>query len=122
MPDLRLALAALLADLVAATEPPAAALPELVRAHVAEVRAAARRDELLPLDLAEAIAAGLDALFALAVLTPEQARLVAGAARYFVSNADLRPDLGGPLGLDDDAMVFNHVAARLGRADLVVEL
>lgn len=50
--------------------------------------------------------------------SPDQQRLVVGAARYFVSQDDEYPDTDTILGLDDDVSVFNHVIEQLGRSDL----
>jgi uncharacterized membrane protein YkvA (DUF1232 family) len=122
MPSLHPRLGQLLQSFAAAEDPPADVLPARVRAHLGEIRDAARKNEILPLDLAEAIANGLLALLETPELSEQEAGLVHAAARYFVSNEDLRPDLHGPLGLDDDVLVFNHVAARLGRNDLEVGL
>lgn len=99
-----------------------AALRADVSAHLGAFREAAKRLELLPLDVAEQIASGLLSLFdGYASLPPDHRKLVAGAARYFVSHEDARPDLSGVLGLDDDAAVFNHVARAIGRLDLIVD-
>ena len=108
---------------VAAPVPPAAELPQLVRDHLAEMQRAARQSETLPVDLAEDISRGLLTLLADAAgLSPDELALVHGAARYFIASDDARPDLEGPLGLDDDATVFNYVVAQIGRSDLEVEL
>ena len=47
-------------------------------------------------------------------------RSVQVAVRYFVESDDADDDLTSPYGFDDDAEVFNGVARRLGRADLVL--
>ncbi len=123
MPDLAPDLRAHFDRCVAAAEPPAAELPQLVRDHLAEMQVAARQSETLPVDLAEEISAGLLALLGDAArLSAEHLALVHGAARYFVASDDARPDLEGPLGLDDDATVFNYVVSQIGRSDLEVEL
>ncbi|MFW6052129.1 MAG: hypothetical protein ACODAU_13205 [Myxococcota bacterium] len=98
------------------------ALREQVQAHLAEFHAAARTNELLPVDLAESLAACLDRLLDAAASLPAADRALAvGAARYFVSDQDASPDLEGVLGLDDDVTVFNWVARRLGKPDLAVD-
>lgn len=97
-------------------------LREDIERHVGEIRAAAKHNELLPLDVAEQIATHLVALLAqIATPTEEQQSALLGAALYFVSNNDEVPDTGSVLGLDDDAAIFNHVARQLGRDDLVIE-
>lgn len=97
------------------------ALRAAVQRHLLELRQAARRDELLPVDLAEDLAARLDVLLAeLDSLPPDSQPLVVGAARYFVSDEDAIPDREGVLGLDDDVAIFNAVARRIGRADLQI--
>lgn len=99
-----------------------AALRQAVRDHLASIRIAARKNELLPLDLAEELADKLDALLRdIAAMPDPQHRLAVGAARYFVSLDDAQPDTGGVLGLDDDVAVFNYAVRQMGRADLVIE-
>ncbi|MFT3770142.1 MAG: SNF2-related protein [Minicystis sp.] len=96
-----------------------AALRRAVARHVDEVRQAAHHNELLPVDLAEQLAAGLDTLLgALPSLAAEAQPLVIGAARYFVSDDDAIPDTASVLGLDDDIAVFNAMVRRIGRRDL----
>lgn len=98
-----------------------AALRAAVQRHLHDLRQAARRDELLPVDLAEALAGHLDTLLVgLDALPPDAHPLVVGAARYFVSDNDAIPDRQGVLGLDDDVAVFNAVARRIGRDDLQI--
>lgn len=98
------------------------ALRAAVTAHADEIRTAARRNELLPLDVAEALSAALDLLLArVEALPPEQGALVVGAARYFCAENDHIRDVSGVLGLDDDVAVFNHVVRRIGRAELALE-
>ena len=93
-----------------------------VVAHVGMIREAAFRNELLPVDLAEVIAQRLAVLLdGLEKFTSEQQRLVLGAARYFISDADHRPDTKDAMGLDDDLAVLNYVVVTIGRKDLVVE-
>jgi uncharacterized membrane protein YkvA (DUF1232 family) len=97
------------------------ALRTRVRSHVREIQEAARRNEMLPVDLAEALGHGLDGLLREAPGMPVPVRrLIVGAARYFVSAEDHIPDTGGILGLDDDIAVFNHVADRIGRRELSI--
>lgn len=101
--------------------PELGALRAAVQQHLRELEQAARRNELLATDLAEELARKLDGLLADIHTLPEEAqRLVVGAARYFVSDDDVLPDQGGPLGLDDDVAVFNGVVRQIGRADLEV--
>jgi uncharacterized membrane protein YkvA (DUF1232 family) len=93
-----------------------------VVSHVSAIRAAAQRNELLPVDLAEVIAKRLTGLLdELDAFTPERQQLVLGAARYFISDADHRPDTKDAMGLDDDLAVLNYVVTTIGRKDLIVE-
>src|SRR5689334_10237036 len=86
-------------------------LRERVKAHVDDLRSAARHNRLLAVDIAETLATALVALLADASnLPPPHRRLVVGAARYFCSSEDAIRDTASPLGLDDDVSVFNHVA------------
>jgi len=90
--------------------------------HVSVIRAAAIRNELLPVDLAEALAQRLVVLLdGLDQFTAEQQRLILGAARYFISDNDSRPDTKDAMGLDDDLAVLNYVVTTIGRKDLIVE-
>ncbi|MFW5877220.1 MAG: hypothetical protein ACOCXM_10830 [Myxococcota bacterium] len=94
-----------------------------VRDHLAEFHIAAEFNELLPADIAEALATALDHLLEGAPsMTAANRALAVGAARYFVSDEDATPDLEGVLGLDDDVTVFNWVARRIGREDLTLDL
>jgi len=98
-------------------------LREEVRAHLEAFRTAARRNDLLPVDLAEALAAALERLLDVYPhLSPDHRRLAVGAARYFVSDDDARPDMEGVLGLDDDVVVFNWVVRQLDRRDMVLDV
>lgn len=98
-------------------------LRDAVRAHLAEFHEAAEANELLPVDIAEALAAALQQLLdAAPSMTPSNRALAIGAARYFVSDQDATPDLEGVLGLDDDLIVFNWVVCQIGRPDLVLDL
>ncbi len=93
-----------------------------VVSHLGAIRAAALRNELLPVDLAEVIATRLVGLLdGLDAFTPDHRQLILGAARYFISDADHRPDTKDAMGLDDDLSVLNYVVTTIGRKDLVVE-
>jgi hypothetical protein len=106
-----------------ATATELADLRSQVRAHLAEFHGAAETNELLPVDIAEALAAALEKMLdAAPSMTPANRALAVGAARYFVSDEDASPDLEGVLGLDDDLIVFNWVACQIGRGDLVLDL
>ena len=99
-----------------------AALRHAVREHLEDFRRAARSDELLPLDLAEELAEKLDGLLREhATLPQDQAAVVVGATRYFVSEEDATADTSGVLGLDDDVAIFNLAVRLLGREDLVID-
>ncbi len=94
-----------------------------VQQHLDEIRRAAERDELLPVDVAEQLATTLDRLLEGApALPPDHRALVVGAARYFCSEHDAVRDTSGVLGLDDDLAVFNQAMRQLGRDDLVLDL
>lgn len=98
-----------------------AALRQAVKQHLGELQLAAKRNELIAIDLAQDIATKLDALLAqLPELTETAQHCVVGAARYFVSYEDALPDLHGPLGLDDDVAIFNLAARRILRPDLEI--
>lgn len=90
--------------------------------HVGSIRAAAMRNELLPVDLAEVIARRLTGLLdELEKFSEEHQRLVLAATRYFISGDDHRPDTVDAMGLDDDLLVLNFVVTAIGRKDLIVE-
>lgn len=98
-----------------------AGLRAAVQRHKRDLDQASRESEFLATDLAEELADKLDDLLETLPSLPEDVRpLVAGAARYFVSDDDALPDRSGPTGLDDDVAVFNMVARRIGRADLEI--
>lgn len=91
--------------------------------HLLQIQKLARKDEMTPLDLAEAVAGGLHVLLAeLESFERAHQTEILGAALYFVSDEDELPDTASILGLDDDAAIFNHVARLVGRSDLQVEL
>jgi len=93
-----------------------------VQQHLDEIRRAAQRNELLPLDVAERLAAALEVLLKQAArLSPAHRRLAIGAARYFCSEHDHIRDTTSVLGLDDDIAVFNHAVRQMGRGDLVLD-
>lgn len=74
-------------------------------------------------DLARAIGAGCHELLERFEQLPEdQRRAVQAAVVYFIEQDDDHGDLDSVLGFDDDAELFNDVAASLGRYDLVVSL
>jgi hypothetical protein len=91
--------------------------------HLLQLQKLASKNEMTPIDLAQALAAALHTLLGeLERFAPEHQVDIIGAALYFVSTEDLLSDTESILGLDDDAAVFNHVAAKVGRGDLRVEL
>jgi uncharacterized membrane protein YkvA (DUF1232 family) len=90
--------------------------------HVGSIRVVAMQNELLPVDLAEAIARRLTGLLdELEKFSMEHLQLVLAAARYFISDNDHRPDTNDAMGLDDDLLVLNHVLTAIGRSELRVE-
>lgn len=94
-----------------------------IHKHNEKFRSAARSNGLLPVDIATALAQGLEQLLnRFHDFSEHQQALVAGAAKYFVSDCDAQPDLEGVLGLDDDLVVYNWVVTELGRPDLCIEL
>jgi hypothetical protein len=102
---------------------PVSELRAQIRSHHQQFRNAARSNGLLPLDIADALAGGLEGLLDLhAGLDDRGQRLVIGAARYFISDQDARPDLESVLGLDDDLVVYNWVVAQIGRPELSIDL
>lgn len=99
------------------------ALRREVHAHVAEIHEAALDDEMLPVDIADALGRALDALLREApYLAVRDRRLIVGAARYFISDEDQLGDTASILGLDDDVAVFNHAVRALGREKLVLDM
>jgi len=97
------------------------ALRAAVRAHYESLVTLQEAQELLAVDLAELLCTGLELLIDLAPsLAPDARADVVGAARYFISAQDAVPDDRACVGLDDDVLVFNYVAASLGRADLEI--
>lgn len=102
--------------------PELADLRTAVREHYEHLLHAQEQNELIAIDLAELLCDRLDQLLAMAHQLALEARLdIVGAARYFVEDQDLIPDEKSCTGLDDDVLVFNHVARSLGRPDLVIE-
>lgn len=98
-----------------------AALKGMVRAHYESLLETQRKNELIAVDLAQALCERLETLLAMAhLLDPGARSQIVGAARYFVSTDDEKPDDDSCTGLDDDVKVFNHVVRRLGRPDLVI--
>lgn len=93
-----------------------------VRAHYDSLLEAQRKNELIAIDLAEALCTRLEVLLAMAhLLDPESRSQIVGAGRYFVSSADAKPDDQSCTGLDDDVDVFDHVVRLIGREDLVIK-
>lgn len=93
-----------------------------VHQHLDEVRRAAQRDELLPVDVAETLAAALERLLKEAPsMSADDRALVVGAARYFCSEHDAVRDTASVLGLDDDVAIYNLAVRQLGRDDLVLD-
>lgn len=92
-----------------------------VEGHLSLLQAAFAVNNLVDVDLAEAISETLLALLAdRGRLSFEERRLLAGAIEYFVMTGDTDNDLASPVGLVDDAKVTNATAEALGRHDLVI--
>lgn len=99
-----------------------AALRADVRTHFQALVVAQKKNELVAIDYAEALCLRLEALLLGAHLLDAEARAsLVGAARYYVSSSDAKPDDQSCTGLDDDVAVFNHVVRQLGRDDLLIE-
>ncbi|MEQ9498738.1 MAG: hypothetical protein RIT81_17805 [Deltaproteobacteria bacterium] len=96
-----------------------ATLRAAVEAHAA--RAEQASGDLIDRPLARLIADGLLRLLG-ADLDEDQRRAVQLACDYFISDEDAESDLTSPLGFEDDAEVFNAVAAVLGFDDAVIPL
>lgn len=100
-----------------------AADKDRVEGHVSLMQAANAINQLVDVDLAEAIAATLLALLEQPdSLAYEERRLLAGAVEYFVLTGDSDDDLASPVGMVDDAKVTNATAEALGRPDLVIPI
>lgn len=100
-----------------------AADKDRVEGHVSLMQAANAINQLVDVDLAEAIAATLLALLEQPdSLAYEERRLLAGAVEYFVLTGDNDDDLASPVGMVDDAKVTNATAEALGRPDLVIPI
>lgn len=94
-----------------------------IATHLEAIEAAGHSNGLLPVDIAQALAAALNGLLdLLPSLESEHQRMAIAAARYFVSEQDAVPDTGGVLGLDDDIQVFNYVVERIGLFDRRLDL
>lgn len=92
-----------------------------VEGHLSLMQAAFAINNLIDVDLAEAVAMTLKALLAdRDRLSFEERRLLAGAVEYFVLTGDNDNDMSSPVGLVDDAKVTNATAEALGRPDLVI--
>lgn len=99
-----------------------ASLRREMRGHYLLLVEAQKRSELIAVDLADALCSRLEVLLSMVHLMDSSARAnVVGAARYFVSSRDERPDEQSCTGLDDDVEVFNHVVQLLDRTDLLIE-
>ena len=94
-----------------------------VEGHLSLMQAAFAVNNLIDVDLAEAVAMTLMALLAdRDRLSFEERRLLAGAVEYFVLTGDNDNDMASPVGLVDDAKVTNATAEALGRPDLVIPI
>ena len=92
-----------------------------VRVYYQSLLDAQQTNELIAIDLAEALCVRLDGLLAMAHMVDGDTRsAIVGAARYFISSDDEAPDTASCTGLDDDVAVFNHVVRLIERQDLVI--
>lgn len=97
-----------------------------IDACVAKVRRAAKKDDLLDVELVESLAQGCRDLLDEVDANPagdkyDRFRLLTQVAtRYFILEEDSDGDLDSVLGFDDDASVFNAIVRALDRASLKV--
>lgn len=96
-------------------------LADTIELHLNQVKANA-----LPAtdcEMAEMLADRLQQLVADAPSLGDAERALArGAVEYFLLTSDADDDLADTLGFDDDVRVFNSVARRVGRPNLVIQL
>lgn len=100
---------------------------DLLRGKVEEaLEAISKRSKVVPtVDVAmgRAVAAACRVLLDhYANRSDEEKALIVGAVRYFADSDDPLPDTVFATGLDDDAMIVNHVLERLGIEGHYVEI
>jgi hypothetical protein len=79
--------------------------------------------EFLDLELARVLTDGLTELIdGASGYDAEERSLVRGAVDYYVLPTDAENDVTSPIGLEDDARVFNAVCRALGRSTLEIPL
>jgi hypothetical protein len=98
-------------------------LGALIDGHERFLAVEARRNEFLDLLLARRLNEGFRALVrATAGASQEDRSVVHAAVAYLIASDDADHDLTSPIGLEDDARVFNAVAAAVGHPDLHIAL
>ncbi|MDH4148313.1 MAG: hypothetical protein OEY23_24415, partial [Acidimicrobiia bacterium] len=98
-----------------------AGLATRVANYLHEVETASHAQPTVDVDLARQVGRSLIELLDGRHYDATQRALLRGAVEYFVLDDDEQSDLDDVVGFDDDARVFNAVAAALGRDDLVVQ-
>jgi uncharacterized membrane protein YkvA (DUF1232 family) len=97
-------------------------LQDEIQTHVRNLELALSANEFLDIDTARQIADVLRILIKGYDRCTSQHRIwITGAARYFIHDLDVEPDMLSVLGLDDDVTVLNHVLLKIGRPELSIE-
>ncbi|MCB9795326.1 MAG: hypothetical protein H6741_21695 [Alphaproteobacteria bacterium] len=116
-------LSAALRRLLAQPLQPPEALRAQVLAHLQRAHDAVARDPFVDGARAEQVGAGCLALLDAWDVTPASQRaLVQAACLYFAQEDDDEDDFASMVGFEDDAELFNHVVAELGRDALSLDL
>ncbi len=112
---------ALYDDLVRAPLSPPGALRSLVHTHRSRAQTALESRKDVDYDLALALAdACLAMLERWGQCSPDQQHEIQAACLYYADDADETDDFETIDGFDDDLLVVNHVARRIGRNDLLI--
>jgi hypothetical protein len=94
-----------------------------VRGHLNRLEEASFENEFVQVELGRQLVRNYELLVSDAALLDDRQRAcLYGAIAYFLLSDDVEDDLSSPIGLEDDALVFNQACAEIGRSDLVVEL
>lgn len=95
------------------------ALSQMAHSHVQRAHDAYAENALVNVQLAEAINQVAQELLASFDSLPDFARSpVRGAIYYFISDDDVEPDFGSPIGFEDDVDVLNACLELARRSDL----
>lgn len=98
-------------------------LARRIETHLDRIEEAGLRNEFVQTELASSIVRSLDKLIdEVASLDADQRAAVRGCIEYFIQTADIDDDVMSPIGLEDDARVFNRMCEEIGRLDLTVTL